>query len=45
MPDFMPGQHYGDYVILDVDIDTGAKRRLRDAMLEAERSAKKGDCA
>jgi len=23
VPDFMPGQHYGDYVILDVDIDTG----------------------
>ena len=24
VPDFMPGQHYGDYVILDIDIDTGA---------------------
>lgn len=23
VPDFMPGQHYGDYVILDIDIDTG----------------------
>lgn len=23
VPDFMPGNHYGDYVMLDVDIDTG----------------------
>ncbi len=23
VPDFMPGEHYGDYVILDIDIDTG----------------------
>lgn len=23
VPDFMPGQHYGDYVILDIDLDTG----------------------
>ncbi len=23
VPDFMPGKHYGDYVILDIDIDTG----------------------
>mgnify|MGYP000524606174 CR=1 FL=1 len=23
VPDFMPGNHYGDYVILDIDIDTG----------------------
>lgn len=23
VPDFMPGQHYGDYVILDIDIDSG----------------------
>jgi hypothetical protein len=23
VPDFMPGEHYGDYVMLDVDIDTG----------------------
>ena len=23
VPDFMPDQHYGDYVILDIDIDTG----------------------
>lgn len=24
VPGFMPGEHYGDYVILDIDIDTGA---------------------
>lgn len=23
VPDFMPGQHYGDYVMLDIDLDTG----------------------
>jgi len=23
VPGFMPGQHYGDYVYLDIDIDTG----------------------
>jgi len=23
VPDFMPGDHYGDYVILDIDLDTG----------------------
>jgi hypothetical protein len=23
VPDFMPGDHYGDYVILDIDLETG----------------------
>lgn len=23
VPDFMPGQHYGDYVDLDIDLKTG----------------------
>jgi hypothetical protein len=23
VPDWMPGEHYGDYVELDIDIDTG----------------------
>jgi hypothetical protein len=23
VPGFMPGQHYGDYLILDIDLDTG----------------------
>jgi hypothetical protein len=23
VPDFMPGEHYGDYVQLEIDIDTG----------------------
>lgn len=23
VPDFMPGQHYGDYVMLTIDIETG----------------------
>jgi hypothetical protein len=23
VPEFMPGKHYGDYVMLDIDLDTG----------------------
>jgi hypothetical protein len=23
VPDFMPGEHYGDYIMLDIDIDSG----------------------
>jgi len=23
VPSFMPGEHYGDYLILDIDVDTG----------------------
>lgn len=23
VPSFMPGDHYGDYIILEIDIDTG----------------------
>jgi len=23
VPDFMPGDHYGDYIELDIDIETG----------------------
>ena len=23
VPNFMPGQHYGDYLILNIDLDTG----------------------
>lgn len=23
VPDFMPGDHYGDYIILNIDIETG----------------------
>lgn len=23
VPGFMPGEHFGDYVILDIDLDTG----------------------
>ena len=24
VPSFMPGEHYGDYVILEIDLDTGS---------------------
>lgn len=23
VPDFMPGEHFGDYVMLDIDLETG----------------------
>ncbi len=23
VPDFMPGQHFGDYIELEIDVDTG----------------------
>ena len=23
VPNFMPGEHYGDYIILEIDLDTG----------------------
>lgn len=23
VPDFMPGEHYGDYIEIDIDIETG----------------------
>ncbi len=23
VPDFMPGEHFGDYLMLDIDLDTG----------------------
>ena len=23
VPDFFPGQHYGDYILLHIDVDTG----------------------
>ena len=44
VPDFMPGQHYGDYIILDIDIDTGVvtnwkkptAQQIEDAMKEEE---------
>lgn len=38
VPNFMPGDHYGDYVILDIDIDTGVVqnwKKLTAADIEA----------
>lgn len=38
VPDFMPGEHYGDYVILDIDLDTGMVtnwKKLTAAQIEA----------
>jgi hypothetical protein len=29
VPDFMPGEHYGDYVILDIDLDTGVVKNWK----------------
>ena len=38
VPNFMPGEHYGDYVILDIDLDTGVVtnwKQLTAAQIEA----------
>lgn len=40
VPDFMPGEHYGDYIELDIDIETGqilnwvkpTQKQLKDSM-------------
>lgn len=29
VPDFMPGEHFGDYVLLNIDIDTGRIEKWR----------------
>lgn len=29
VPDFMPGPHYGDYIMLDIDIDTGVVKNWK----------------
>ena len=34
VPGFMPGEHYGDYVILDIDIDTGQVTNWRKVTAE-----------
>lgn len=44
VPNFMPGEHYGDYVILDIDVDTGmvtnwkvpTARQIQDAIKNEE---------
>lgn len=45
VPDFMPDQHYGDYVMLDIDLDTGTilnwKRPSATTMKKFVRDAKK----
>jgi len=34
VPDFMPEKHYGDYVILNIDIDTGQITNWKTPTLE-----------
>jgi hypothetical protein len=29
VPSFMPGDHYGDYLLLDIDLDTGVIKNWR----------------
>ena len=35
VPGFMPGEHYGDYVILEIDIDTGKINNWKPVTSEA----------
>ena len=34
VPGFMPGDHYGDYVIIDIDIDTGMIKNWKKPTVE-----------
>ena len=34
VPEFMPGDHYGDYVELDIDVDTGRILNWREGCRE-----------
>lgn len=43
VPGFMPGQHYGDYVILDIDIDTGMVTNWKKPSAEQIQEWIKGD--
>lgn len=35
VPSFMPGEHYGDYVILDIDLQTGMVTNWKQPSAEA----------
>lgn len=35
VPGFMPGQHFGDYVILEIDMDTGQIKNWKPPTAEA----------
>lgn len=43
VPDFMPGQHYGDYVDLQIDIDTGMVLNWKKPTAEQIQKFIKGD--
>ena len=36
VPSFMPGEHFGDYLILDIDIETGQILNWSKAKVEAK---------
>lgn len=35
VPGFMPGEHFGDYIILDIDLDTGQIKNWKAPTAEA----------
>lgn len=35
VPGFMPGEHFGDYLILDIDLDTGTIRNWKPVTAKA----------
>ena len=43
VPDFMPGEHYGDYIILDIDLDTGLVTNWTQPTAEQIETAIKSD--
>lgn len=43
VPEFMPGEHYGDYLILDIDIDTGVIKNWKAPSAEQVQEFISGD--
>ncbi len=43
VPSFMPGDHYGDYIILDIDLDTGMVKNWKAPTADMIEEAMKGD--
>ncbi|MCT8166891.1 MULTISPECIES: hypothetical protein [unclassified Pseudomonas] len=44
VPDFFPGNHYGDYLILNIDLDTGQiKNWNKPTVADVEKMLNQGD--
>lgn len=43
VPDFMPGDHYGDYIILEIDLESGQVKNWRKPTAEQIEEAIKSE--